>query len=179
MFAEKGDPTKFNFQAYNRQFDRGERVSLSPEQFLAMGQGRIGWHIWDVQQKKLPKNRTPEQTAWLADVKRRIIEEYPGFATQYEGLPQKVDPELIRAELKQAASDPRLSKNPISKPVLQYLSSRDRALAEARMRGFTTLDGGGVADLRVWLLGVANGLRKEQPKFSPIFEKVFYREVEG
>ena len=179
MFAEKGDSDKFNFQAYNRQFDRGERVALSPEQFLAMGQGRLGWHIWDQQQKRLPKKRTPEQTAWLAAVKQRIIEEYPGFATQYEGLPQKADPELIRAELRQAVLDPRLSKNPISKPVLQYLEARDRALAEARRRGFTTLNGGGAADLRVWLLGVANGLRKKQPKFSPIFDRVFSREVEN
>lgn len=178
FFAPTGDSEDFDYQAYVRQFERGDRVSLTPEQRLALAQARVGRHIFSVAEGKLSDDPTTEEREWLAAVRERIREEYPGFGQMVPGLPARASTDQVVDQLRRAIMDPKLAGSEQAEAARIYLQARDRALAYANEIGVKTLEAQAAEPARVWLARVAQTVNARYPSFAEMFDVVFSREVE-
>lgn len=177
FFAPTGESEDFDYQAYVRQFERGDRVSLTPEQRLSLAQARVGRHIYGIAQARLDDKPTSDEREWLAAVKERIRQEYPGFGEMTPGLPARASTDQIVDQLRRATLDPKLAGTEQAKAVGLYMQARDRALAYANEIGVKTLEAQAAEPARTWLNGVAKAVVARYPSFEEMFDVVFSREV--
>ncbi len=82
------------------------------------------------------------------------------------------------AQLKQAVVDPAVRNDPLSHAITVYLGHRDDAIAQAGQRGFTTLSGQRVADLRDWLFQWGTKIATDMPEFTTIWNDLLSNEVD-
>lgn len=179
FFAPTGDSEDFDYQAYVRQFERGDRVSITPEQRLALAQARVGRHIYEQAQAKVSDRPSTAEREWLAAIKERIREEYPGFGEMVPGLPARAEFGTIVEEIQSAIADPKLSAMPQARAARLYLAARERALAFAQEQGVTTLEAMAAQPAREWLANVGQQIASRYPEFQEMFDVVFSREVDG
>lgn len=179
LFAPVGDTEDFDYQAYVRQFDRGDRVTLTPEQRTSLAQARVGRYIYQQAEAKVSERPTRVERDWLLAVKERIQQEYPGYGEMTAGLPTRASTDQVVAELKRAIADPRLSGTEQAKAAGVYLQARDQALAYAAEVGVKTLEAQAAAPAREWLAIVAKRVTARYPAFQEMFDTVFAREVEA
>lgn len=179
LFAPQGDSEDFDYQAYTRQFERGDRVSLTPEQRLSLAQARVGRHLYDVAEARLGDDPSTADREWLAAVRERIREEYPGFGQMVPGLPARADTGQVVRQLTLASADPRLADTQQARAARLYIQAREQALAFAREVGVKTLEAQAAEPAREWLRNVGMAIQRKYPGFEEMFDVVFSREVEA
>lgn len=177
FFAPAGDTEDFDYQAYVRQFERGERVTLTPEQRTSLAQARVGRYIYEKAKAKVSERPSAQERDWLAAVKERIREEYPGYGEMTAGLPARASTEQIVADLTRAINDPRLAGTRQAEAARLYIEARQRALAYAHEVGVKTLEAQAAAPAREWLAAAAGRIVVRYPEFREMFDVVFAREV--
>lgn len=181
-FAPEPAVGEFDYTAYLRQFETGARRAVTPKEQLALANDFLG-RVQFEQAKRIAALRPgPESAAWLAQVRERIAEEYPGFdgweATRVRESRPSVDQKI--AEIREAVKDPVLAATDAGKGALIYLS----AIAAAER--MTKLLPGGVRryqqaktarPIRDWLRSVARSIVEEHPDFARLWTGVFELEL--
>jgi hypothetical protein len=112
---------------------------------------------------------------YLANYKKQIIAQYPGFGEmQYN--PNET-PDQIK-KLFEAAKSDSLKDNKTAEAINYYENIRNSALEEANRRGFKSLDSDKLGDLHEYLNSYADALVSKYPDFARVFDRLLSREID-
>jgi hypothetical protein len=174
------DSEDFDSAAYERAFERGERVGLSPKQMIVAANARLANLIYFSQHDDLEADGKIDDNDRLAlrQLKRELLSEFPGFDPEKGGFPSQAK---LFAELQNAVNDPKIKKTPAGKALKTYFGWRDAIIAQQGAAGLSTAaisSGKAVAPARRWLNEHGQALVEENPTFQPLWDLVLSREVE-
>lgn len=167
--------TEFDFEAYTRQLQTGARRRLTAEEVLDASQRAMGLAYYRDMRAKFGDTLNSEERAYLKEYRTAVEAKYPGFAKM------KFDPTETQrkiAELFQAAQREDLNDNEVALGLRYYQQVREKALAEAAARGFTTLKSDQVADLQGYLNSYAQAIIQKYPDFARVYNRVLQQEFE-
>lgn len=190
LFAPQDAPGSFDYSAYQRQLQNGQRVDVTPAQRVALAQIHLAAHQYAIAQTKLSAKPSASERAWLGQIKQILTEEYPAYGKDVPGLPAKYPPDQVIAQLSRAVVDPRLSNSPVAKAASLYLQAREQGIVAAQALTSTgkaaltkgaasgrVLTGSGAEPIQAWLSNIGNLLVEKYPEFAPFFNAVFAREL--
>ena len=172
-FAPTG--SNFDYQVYLRQLATGQREKLKPSELVAEAQALVGRSIYRNVVRMAGPYPTTEQRDYLRMVRQDLQQRFPGYAYQpmvFNRLESQI------TQILAAVNDDILDGNPVAEATRIYMDARDQALQEALNRGFTSLGGKNVADLRAWLRNVADGIIVSYPQFERIYDRVLFNEID-
>lgn len=163
------DDGPFNFPAYQRQLDNGERDVKSPEDFVAEIRSRMARTLYEA-----AKDQYGEDNKQALRTVREQLEVTFQFNNQAFTNTTKTKVN----ELVAAANDPVLANTRAGKALRLYLQARERAFAAAKERNIVNIATNGDAkDLKAYLAKVGEAATTEYPEFTQMWERVFAREV--
>jgi len=168
--------TDFDFQVWNRQLTSGKRRRLTDRELVAEAEYRVGMAKFREQKAKIGPNPSQEQREWLSAWRQQLYEQYPGFLTN-----SKFDPNAFTRkveQMRQMVVDPQLAGNETAQVLSQYLSYRDKALAQAEASGLKSLESKAAEPLRDWLSSIGQALSQEVPEFARIYDRELSYEVD-
>lgn len=186
LFAPVGDSESFDQGAYQRQLARGDRKPLTPEQRIQLANYSIGRYIYAQAEKRVSANPTKSEKEWLAQVKEKLRDEYPGYGRQVPGMPARSELIDVIPQLQAAIVDKRLRGTRQAEAARLYLLARERAGAYITELGFQPFDkrtgeissAAAAEPARLWLAQAAALLNERYPEWQPFYDAVFSREVE-
>lgn len=167
------DSGAYSATAYERQFQRGERQQLTPQEMTQLANNRLASYVYNNAKDAIGTKPNAQQTQQLRDMRTELMTEFPGYGTKPVDF--TANAKLI-VDLQRAAKDPTLAKTDAGQALVQYLQWRDTAIAKAAAAG-VTLGAERAAPLRNALNKAAEGLLAAHPTFGPMFDSVFSREV--
>lgn len=168
---------EFDIVAYSRQYDTGERETLTTEQQIRLANNRVASAVYDQLKKSVGESPSKKQREWLRGQKQKLKEVFPGFDTNVVGVSQKADREQKIAAIQEALKDKRLARTETGRLAAAYLAAREQAYASAKKRGLVTLQGEKAEPLREWLASGGSKLAQRDPGFADMWEQVFESEV--
>jgi len=172
-FAPTG--SNFDYQVYLRQLATGQREKLKPSELVEEAQALVGRSIYRNVVRMAGPYPTTEQRDYLRMVRQDLQQRFPGYAYQpmvFNRLESQI------TQILAAVGDDILDGNPVAEATRIYMDARDQALQEALNRGFTSLGGKKVSDLRAWLRNVADGIIVSYPQFERIYDRVLFNEID-
>jgi hypothetical protein len=172
-FAPTG--SNFDYQVYLRQLATGQREKLKPSELVEEAQALVGRSIYRNVVRMAGPYPTTEQRDYLRMVRQDLQQRFPGYAYQpmvFNRLESQI------TQILAAVGDDILDGNPVAEATRIYMDARDQALQEALNRGFRSLGGKQVADLRAWLRNVADGIIVSYPQFERIYDRVLFNEID-
>jgi hypothetical protein len=183
LFARYGDvagffaPTgeNFDYQVYLRQLQTGARRRLKPSEMIEEAQSQVGRALYRSLTRQAGANPNSDQREVLRAARAKIVELFPGFGTT------PVDINKLPGQIQQvqaAAFDSITDGNPVAEGARLYLQIREAALQQAFARGFTSLGGKKVADLRGMLRAAADEIIKRYPEFERLYDRVLFNEID-
>lgn len=167
--------TNFDYQVYIRQLDNGSRVKLKPSQLVEEAQALVGRSLYRQVVQGFGTDKSDEAKIKMRAIRELLKKEYPGFATSPIDV-NKLSSQLV--QLEKAVNDPITEGNVIAEAAKLYFDARNQVLVEAQSRGFTTLAGKQVSDLRVILRNIGDLLVKQYPEFGRLFDRVLFNEID-
>jgi hypothetical protein len=111
----------------------------------------------------------------MSQYRDALKERFKGYADM------KFDPNKLPRQLDDlfaAAKKPALDGNPVAEGVRYYEKLREQVLVEAANRGYSTLAGNDVEDLRVYLAEYAEAITAKYPQFARVYDRLLSQEVE-
>lgn len=182
-------PGEFDFTAYYRSFEesiagtgKNARVRTTPAEQVLLANDFLG-RVQFEQAKRVYQSRpTPEMSLWLAGVRDKIADEYPGFDSwiaraQWEQRPK---PDDMITELRKAILNPTLAQTDAGQGTKKYLSAIEQAEQMVRMLpgNVRRYQQAKTAEpVRMWLRLVARQIITEHPDFARVWYSVFEREL--
>lgn len=167
--------TDFDYQVYIRQLDNGSREKLKPRDLVEEAQALVGRALYRQVVQGFGTDKSDEAKNRMRAIRELLKKQYPGFATSPIDV-NKLSSQLV--QLERAVNDPITEGNPIAEAGKLYFDARNQVLVEAQSRGFTTLAGKQVSDLRVILRNVGDLLVKQYPEFGRLFDRVLFNEID-
>lgn len=167
--------TNFDYQVYIRQLDNGSRVKLKPSELVEEAQSLVGRSLYRQVVRGFGADKSDEAKNKMRAIRELLKKEYPGFATSPIDI-NKLSSQLV--QLEKAVNDPITEGNVIAEAAKLYFDARNQVLVEAQNRGFTTLAGKQVSDLRVMLRNIGDLLVKQYPEFGRLFDRVLFNEID-
>lgn len=167
--------TNFDYQVYIRQLDNGSRVKLKPSELVEEAQSLVGRSLYRQVVRGFGTDKSDEAKNKMRAIRELLKKEYPGFATSPIDV-NKLSSQLV--QLEKAVNDPITEGNVIAEAAKLYFDARNQVLVEAQNRGFTTLAGKQVSDLRVMLRNIGDLLVKQYPEFGRLFDRVLFNEID-
>ncbi len=169
--------------AYVKAVKRGDIQAMNgPEgvrRWSLLADARLGNAIYDTVRKRLPASLTQEQTDYLATVRQKIKDQYPGFQDESIQVSRATRQNKID-ELRGALKDKTVAETPLAHAATVYLAARDRVLAEQKNRGSRAQGvstSKNMQDLRDWLFQVGDQIATQMPEFTTMWNYVFQGEV--
>lgn len=180
-FAPEPEGDRFDYTAWRRTIESGERQALTAEQQGWLARASAAWMAYNHARRKVEQaNLSDDQkTAYLSAVRADLEEEAPGWRepSRSAEVPEGASFEMELNELREAAANPTIAATPAGKALGIYLRKRDEVYEQVAARGYKTLSGKNVADLRAYLRSVGSALLKDHPQFAGLWHKVFSGEV--
>jgi hypothetical protein len=177
----------FDYQAYLDAINRGEIKPLDVQTWLKLADARIGNMIYANLRSKVGASPNKAESAWLAENKARIQQQYPGFNDQSIQPSRAQRPQLID-ELRGAVTDPAVARTPVAQAASIYMNLRDEALTALGQAGGRSLeamrltqnpfDAKSAEQFRAWLYDNGNRIAMQYPEFQNLWQNVFLSEVE-
>lgn len=181
-FAPEPAVGEFDYTAYLRQFETGARRVVTPKEQAALANDFLG-RVQFEQAKRIASLRPgPTASAWLAQVRDQIAQEYPGFdgweAARVRADRPSLDVQI--AELRQAVTDPVIANTDGGKGVTIYLSAIAAAeqmvqTLPGNVRRYQTAKS--ARPIRDFLRSVARQVIEDHPDFARVWYGVFDREL--
>jgi hypothetical protein len=167
--------TEFDFEAYTRQLQTGQRRRLTASEVLESSQRAIGLAYYKDMRNKFGESIDKTEREYLRQYKEAIKAKYPGFANM------QFDPQKTQRQIDQlfaAAQRSDLDGNSTAEALRYYEQVRGMALAEAQKRGLQTLQGDRAADLQQYLQSYADALIEKYPEFARVYNRVLVQEID-
>jgi hypothetical protein len=187
FFTPPGDTKDFDYDAYLRSIATGERESLSPKDWVKHANDNLGWMWYDRAKAKMGLKKgdsgTRQQQLFLADLRDKIRESYPGWQ-DVESSPNKLAHGV--QELQEASQDSALKKSNrgLTDALDLYFIARDEAVKTVKARGGTSeftnpgwRTSDKYADVRDYLRRVGDAIAEEYPRFANAYETVLQRDI--
>lgn len=177
LFGPQGEG--FDYSQHLRNIRSGATKSLSPKEFAEQTNNRQGQMIYHNFKDRFGPTPSKEQREWLATLRVKLREQYPGYDVTLPGKPDaKVIKQQYIPEIQRAVEDPALADNDVAKLTRAYLTVRAQAEKAAEAAGYANFDQAkGAAPLRSWLRQVLDRLVAQTPDFAPMAERIFDREM--
>lgn len=172
-FAPVG--STFDYQVYLRQLESGGRKKLTSQEVLAEAQARVGTAMYRSLVRQAGPNPNEGQQAVLRQARTFFGNKYPGFRDRPVDVGQQ---ERRINQLFEAMTDKDLAGNPVAQGLMQYFQYRQQALAAAQARGYNSLGGKNVADLRAVLRRAGETIAFSIPEFERVWDRVLFNEVD-
>ena len=178
-FAPPGDPDDFDYEAWRRQMEEGQRAPLTVKQYAQLANHRVGSYLYQLAREAAGPKPNDEQRRMLGGLFETLKAEFPGFHS-FTGLPDRPESEQVIDELHQAVRDPKLKRTETGQAAAVYLEARDAAMDVAERRGlsrksFATAKS--MRDVQDMLYNVGSRLSEEYPAFSQMWSDVFSWEL--
>lgn len=173
MFAP--NTGEFDIGAYSQEFDRDQRAGLTPIQIVKKANDRLARHIYNRQRDALEADgkMTAAEETQLKAFREQLLSDFPGYDPYTF---QNKTPVYI-AQLKDAISDPSLSRTPAGSAISKYFAAREAAEKEAAAKKvalFGTSAKG--KQIRDRLFAFGDSLRLQVPDFGTAWNEVFVYE---
>lgn len=166
----------FDIRAYEELFKNGQRHILPLNEALSLANHRAAKMILNNAMSQLPEpaKRTDAQRLWVNNVKKNLVDKFPGYNPAYQGddTPNKI------AQLSRAVQDPLLASQPSTAAIRAYLSARaqvESIAASKKIIGWQTSKA--MAAQREWLASVASKIAAKTPSFMSVYNELFYQEL--
>lgn len=167
---------KGSYQDYLDGFKSGIYAPLSVADWTKLAEARVGNTAYNEARKAIGPSPNQPQQDWLSNVKQQLTDQYPGFGIDVGTA--KINSAQKIAQVQQAVDNKDVPAGDLTTAAKAYLSARDDALTEAKARGYKTLNGKSVADLRAWLFQVGTKVATRYPEFTNMWNYVFQYEVD-
>lgn len=176
LFAPKGG--EYSYDAYLAQMNLGYRDPMQPTEMAREAINRRAEQVYSKYRKMVPDVPSREQSAWLANIRQQIAQQFPGATPgSYGGDAEQV---ARLTELELAAKDPRLSQTELGKALVQYFEARDQAntaaLKNPKGKSASITSSKETQKWRDWLYEYADDLAAEYDGFSEAWDQVLSRE---
>lgn len=170
-----GPGGEFDPDAYRAQKDRGERVTRSPEEFLALAEQRLASHYYRQVRDAVGPKPGAAGRAILRQAREVLKQDFTHYnPARYE--PGKVEDTISR--LREAATDPDLGSTEAGQGLRKYLQLRDMVARVASTRSITDWGrAAATADLRDVLRAGADAISRDHPDFADMFDRALSREM--
>lgn len=179
FFAPEEPAADFDYNAYLKSIEAGDRVELTAEQQLLFYNNTLGWAQYNnVRDQLIDKygENNERLNEWLRMYKSKLKEEYPGYDSINRFVPEGLETEDLIAELEKAVTESeRLAQTDAGQGLQKYLQLRNQALE--RSHG-VDLSGKTDERLRAWLHLQGEAITKQHPEFTDMWQRVLLREVE-
>jgi hypothetical protein len=173
LFAPNEEGAEFDFKAYQRSLDNGERVPVTPEEAVRRANSNVARMIFDNAKAVVGDDPTPEQRSQLKELRARLAEDFPGYSTSFNNA----TPGLIE-DLKRAAKDPQLGKTDAGQGLQIWLQAREAAEAGAQAQfGVSWKQSPKAQPIRDTMRALAEELSNDFPGFSNIYERALEDEM--
>lgn len=178
LFNPDTEPSaEFDYDAYTQQFDEGTRQELSPDQFQALANQRLGRIAYKQARRRVQGNDF-ESRRFLSIYRAKLADEFPGYDT-WTGEAERPDVEQQISELRSALNDGVLGSTEAGQGLREFFKIHDQATAEATNRGYSTYENPkDTADIRRWVGRKAEEIISRYPEFMQIWDRVFSRRME-
>jgi len=166
----------FNFTVFARQLDTGERKRLTDDELIKISQNRIGSAQYADARTRIGPNPNADGKALLRKYRTYLNSKYPGFPLNAEFEVGKYYNDIV--ELKKLVFDPRVSDQPTSKAIKEYLVAREQAIKMSGVseQGFRSAKS--ATALRDNLAAYGMALSASEPSFARIYDRLLASEVE-
>lgn len=172
-FAPVG--SNFDYRVYLRQLETGKRERLSPDELIKEAQSLVGKSVYRYIVRGVGPNPNDQQQDLLRAVRNELEIQFPGFAEAPLDI-NRFDRQMN--QLRDAANDPRLADNPVAEALKVYLQARDAAYEVVQARGFVSITGKQMSDLRGQLRQVGEILVQQFPEFERLYDRVLFNEID-
>jgi hypothetical protein len=168
---------KFDYPTYQGQINRGERETLTLDEWFRLGQHHLGSMQIDKAQASMPDNPSDADRAWYDSWVDWVYENYPGY-NDFRGVAQRADSEVIFRELGKAVKDKRVNNTEAGKALVDYWALRQQVLDAAKGQGLKTIKGKAFAEDRAWLFENGQWLVRHYPDFKALWNRYLRSEVD-
>lgn len=171
-FAPQGGG--FNQTVYHDQLSNGLIQPLNVNQWAREANQQIGSIIYDTLRTKAGVSPDTDTRAWLAQNKKQLMKDYPGYNTTIAGVAGKPYSVEKIAQITEAVNDPTVARTPLATAARLYLDMRQQALDKAGVKSFKAQ---AAAPYKEWLYENGSRLATASPAFANIWDGLFLSEV--
>lgn len=170
-FAPMG--SDYSYTVWLRQLQEGSRERLSDRELIAEAQKRVASTKFRAMRLSFPANPNEKQRGVLAAYRAQLHEDYPGFPLRSEFVVGKF-PNAIE-ELEDAVNDPRLTDNPITPVLKEYLDQRRLYIGMGKGESLASQK---KLKQRSALFLFGEALAEQNPEFDRMWSRLLSQEVE-
>ena len=168
--------TEYDMQVFIRQREKGMAKPLNAQEFLDLGQAKVGIALYRAAVRKAGPKPNDEQKAILETYRNSLEDRFPGFKN-YRFDTKKT--ETLITFLSEAINTPSLDDNDVAAALRTYFEYREDALDVAESLGLQrTLTSNKLSDQRNFLRRVGEDLSARVPSFERVWNSVLFNEVD-
>lgn len=177
LFAPQDAEGEFDYAAYVRQIQDGDREQLTPKEMLQLSNQFLGRTALENARRMAARLPGERRELFLQQARAKLQEAYPGFDS-YIPVPGKPGHEEQIRQIAEIVKDSRIANTPEGRAVARYLEMREIAtFAAERMKLKSFSRSQKALDIRSALRAEAGKLAQETPGFAVIFDRVFEPEL--
>lgn len=176
---------EFNYNAYLAQLRRGDRVGLTPDQWLTERNRLLGSLAYEKLRRAAVDfgvRNDPKVASYLRAYRYNLMEQYPGYGFDNVGVVSQPERRQFMAEFEEWRTHDQLSQTNAGQGLIKYLELRDYALVLAENEMGVSEEGFAEAKstslLREFLMNAGRSIVAEYPDFGVIFQRHYLWEVE-
>lgn len=177
-FAPANAASGIDFTAMNRQYNAGQRRSLSAKEQAQLAMATRARGMWEAAKRQTEELPSTQRDRLRFQVKAALEQAVPGWQNPVIAFPRAADK---ITELRRAVDDPRLAESPLTRPLRAYFEARDVALATVREREGrpgATLAVKAATDVRAELREIGQSLQVSHPAFAGVWSSLLLSELE-
>lgn len=164
----------FDPGVYAQSFQDGTRANLSPQEFVQLGEARLGNLIYAQASATVGPRRTPAVNQALSGLRQALADKYPGYG---KTVGKPVDWTAAEPQIEQAVTDPAVTATPAGQGLVQYWAVRTAAMASLNAAGLTSFSSKRAAPIAQVMQDTAGAIAANNPDFASLYDWVLSLEI--
>lgn len=180
-FVPPEENPELDYSVYRRQFESGDRQSLTVEQQYELANQTRARSMFYAAKDLIESQEgisSQQRTRALSQVRAMLDGQFPNWQHGALGVGDTLTTGEKIERLNQAVYDPQADASPVTEPLRDYLMVRDQLLEVAAQRGFQSLNNQGSADLRQRLDIFGQAIADQRAEFMGVWSQLLSREVQ-
>lgn len=161
--------------AYEAQFESGERVALTPEKMLRLAHHRLANMSYNDFKIQFGNSISQSEEILLREYRTQLVREFPGYKDDPINFTRK---DVLIAELERAVDEDTLRRNPIMRPLREYLENRAALLLSVQRKGVGSFKAQAATTESIALWSLGEELVDKYPSFQRMWDSVFKGELQ-
>jgi hypothetical protein len=164
----------FDPGVYAQSFQDGQRVNLTPQQFIQLGEARLGNLIYAQASATAGTRRTPAVNMALSTLRQALADKYPGYG---KTVGKTVDWTSAEPQIEAAVQDPTVLATAAGQGLAQYWEVRTAAMTALNANGLTSFSGKRAAPIAQVMQDTAGAIAANNPDFAALYDWVLSLEI--